>query len=104
MAKKLIMEKGFVLGREIKEATEEFTGKDGNVVPAQPKRFVVHLVTSSKCDEKDGMSYISRMSYKTDEKTYNSLTYLTKVLVTYEYSVLSTGNEIINPVAIEILK
>ena len=32
------------------------------------------------------------------------LLYLTKVLVTYEYSVLSTGNEIINPVGIEILK
>ena len=35
--KKLIKEEGFVLGREIKEATEEFVSRDGKTVPAHQK-------------------------------------------------------------------
>ena len=43
--KKLIQEYGFVLGKEIKEATNEFVSRDGVVIPAQPTRELVITCT-----------------------------------------------------------
>ena len=89
--KKLIMEKGFVLGREIKEATEEFVSRDGKIVPAQPKRFVVHVITSSMVDKLDGMSYMTKMSFTVDEDLYKKCTYKIDVEAVFEYVVTQTG-------------
>lgn len=86
MEKKLIKEEGFVLSREIKEATEEFKGQDGRVVPAQPKRFMVTVVTSSFVDKNDGMAYMTfHKPAVVEEKIYEKLTYRTPVVVIYEY-------------------
>ena len=88
---KLIKEEGFVLGREIKKATTAFVSRDGKEVPAQPERHIVHIITSSLVDEKDGMSYMTKMSVPVDVDIYNKCTYLTKVEVLFEYVVTQTG-------------
>lgn len=90
-AKKLVKEEGFVLGREIKEATDEFVTRDGQVIPAQPTRYVVHVVTSSLVDDKDGMSYISSIDFKVTPEEYKQFTYLKKVDAIFECVGTSAG-------------
>lgn len=90
--KKLIREDGFVLGREIKKATEQFVSRDGVVIPAQPIRYVIHVVTSSLVDDKDGMQYISQIDFKVDTKEeYDKFTYLKKVEAYFECSATDNG-------------
>ena len=91
MEKKLIKEEGFVLGREIKEATGEFVTRDGQVIPAQPIRYVIHVITSSLVDERDGMSYISQLSFKVTAEEYAKFTYLKKIEAVFEYVVSDKG-------------
>lgn len=90
-AKKLIKEEGFVLGREIKDATSEFVARTGEVIPAQPTRYIVHVVTSSLVDEKDGMAYISTLDYKVTEEEYKKFTYLQKVEAFFECVATDSG-------------
>lgn len=90
-AKKLIKEEGFVLGREFKEATSSFVARTGEVVPAQPPKYIVHVVTSSLVDEKNGMSYISTLDYKVTEEEYKKFTYLQKVEAYFECVATDTG-------------
>ena len=86
--KKLIQEYGFVLGKEIKEATNEFVSRDGVVIPAQPTRYIVHVITSSLVDDEDGMSYMTRIDFKFDNiEEYKKFKYLTKVVAVFEYTV-----------------
>ena len=91
VAKKLIKEEGFVLGREIKKATEEFVGADGRVVPAREQRFVVHCITSSLVDEQDGMSYITTVDFEVDKDTYYKCTYLKKIEGVFEFTATDKG-------------
>lgn len=100
--RKLIREEGFVLGREIKEATDEFVSRDGVVVPAQPTRYVVHVLTSSIVDKVDGMSYISQLDYKVTKEEYEKFTYFIKVVATFEC--VATDNGFVpKPVKLELL-
>ena len=89
--KKLIKEDGFVLGREIKEETQQFVSRDGTVIPAQPTRYIVHVVTSSLVDEKDGMSYISQIDFKVTAQDYEKFTYLKKVEAFFECLATDAG-------------
>lgn len=89
--KKLIKECGFVLGREIRKATEEFVSRDGKTVPARPQRYVVTVITSSLVDEFDGMSYMTKMDIEVDVDTYKVCTYKTDVEVIFEYVVTQNG-------------
>lgn len=89
--KKLIKEEGLVLGREIKEATSEFVSKDGVVVPAQPEKYIIHVVTSSVVDVKNGMSYITTMDFPVDSIEYEKFTYMKKVDAIFELVATSTG-------------
>ena len=91
VAKKLIKEDGFVLGREIKKATEEFVGADGRVVPAREQRFVVHCITSSIVDDQDGMSYITAVDFEVDKDTYMKCTYLRKIEGVFEFTASDKG-------------
>lgn len=90
-AKKLIKEEGFVLGREIKDATPEFVSRTGEVIPAQPTKYLVHVVTSSLVDEKNGMAYISTLDYKVTEEEYKKFTYLQKVEAYFECVATDSG-------------
>ncbi len=100
--KKLIKEEGFVLGREIKEATDEFVSRDGEVIPAQPTRYVVHVLTSSLVDKVDGMSYISQLDYKVTKEEYEKFTYLKKVVAIFECVATDKGFAS-KPVKLELL-
>ncbi len=91
MVKKLVKEQGFVLGREIKDATDEFVSRDGQVIPAQPTRYIVHVVTSSVVDKNDGMAYISQMDFKVTAQEYSKFTYLKEVDAIFECVATATG-------------
>jgi len=102
--KKLIQEYGFVLGREIKEATNDFVSKDGTFIPAQPIRYVVDVITSSVVDDEDGLKYITRLQYKFDNiEEYKKFKYLTKVVAVFEYTVTDKG-AVSKPIKLSLAK
>jgi len=100
-AKKLLMEKGLVIGREIKKATEQFVTSDGVVIPAQPDRYIIHVITSSCVDEKDGMQYITEMDFKVTAEEYKQFTYMKQIIATFEFVVTDKGGTS-KPVKLEL--
>ena len=88
---KLLKEEGFVLGKEIKKATEEFTSRDGRTFPAQPERYIVTVVVSALVDANMGMSYMTKMDIKVDRDLFNKLRYLQKIEAIYEYVATEKG-------------
>lgn len=103
--KKTFKESGIVVGKEIKEASEEIkfmeNGKE-KVIPAQPMRYIVKIVSSEDVDEKNGMatpSYVeftlnsgspfvnnvnAKIASNEDVELFNKLKYLDKILVKLE--------------------
>lgn len=88
---KLLKEEGFVLGKEIRKATEEFTGRDGRVVPAQPERYIVTVIVSSMVDNNNGMKYITKFDVRVEKTLFDKLKYLQKIEAVYEYVTTATG-------------
>ena len=89
-----IKEQGVVLSKEVKEATNEFKAKDGSVVPAQPKRFVVMVASSYDCNNETGLGKPTILDYKVDEELFNKIKYLSEVEVIYEMSTSGTNKPI----------
>lgn len=81
-----IKERGVVLSKEFKEATSEFKTKEGNVIPAQPDRYVVKVASSYDCTKETGLDKPNILDYKVEKEVFDKLTYLTEVEVMYEMS------------------
>ncbi|MEG1751812.1 MAG: hypothetical protein RR140_02490 [Clostridia bacterium] len=92
-AKKLINEDGIVLSKEIKEATNEFPGKDGKIVKALPIRYCVTVASSSSVDNVFGMSYMSICEFIVEKALFDKLKYLLKVNATFVFGGGANGDK-----------
>jgi len=81
-----IVEDGIVISKVLKPAMESFVGADGKRVEALPERFVVQVVSSYKCTEKDGFENPTILDYKVTKDIFEKVKYLSKVQVMYEIS------------------
>ncbi len=86
MVKRMITEEGVVLEKIFKEATNEFKGQDGNIVPAQPDRYILKCVSTGEFDKNIGFKQATVLDYKVDKSTYDSSTVYSPVVVRYELS------------------
>lgn len=84
--RRTIMEEGLVISKTIKEATMEFTSKDGRVVPAQPRRFIVQVASSATWDKDMGLVDPVILEFKVDDILFNKLKFLNRVKTEYEYT------------------
>lgn len=84
--KRIIVENGIILSKILKKATNEFKGQDGNIVPAQPERYVLKVASSFKIDQETGFEDVTILDYKVDESLFNTMKFMDKVEVTYEFS------------------
>ncbi len=84
--KRMIKEEGVVLEKIFKEATNEFKGSDGRVVPAQPDRYILKCVSGEDYDKNLGFKQSTVLEYKTDRVVYDKVSCYTPVVVRYEVS------------------
>lgn len=63
---------GLVVSREYKEASEQFTDRQGNVVKAQPDRYILGIVFGDKDGEIfNGVTSLKKV--KVSEAVYNKM-------------------------------
>lgn len=84
--KRIIKEEGQVLEKIKKEATPEFKSSDGRVVPAQPDRFILKVVSGEKFTQEDGFVQSTVLDYKVDQSVFNKVKAFTPVVASYEIS------------------
>lgn len=84
--KRMIKEKGIVLEKILKKATDGFTGSDGRAVAPQPERYILKCISSEEFNEVDGFEQGTILEYKVDKNTFDKAKYQTSVLVKYEVS------------------
>ncbi len=84
--KRPIVEKGIVLCKEFKKATEAFKAQDGSFVPEQPDRYIVKVASSYSITKDNGLEQANILDYKVDKDIFEKLQYLSKVEVMYEMS------------------
>lgn len=84
--KRMIMEKGMVLEKIFKKATDAFTGSDGRSVAAQPDRYILKCISGEDFSEVDGYSQSTVLEYKVDKATFDKAKFGTNALVKYEVS------------------
>lgn len=84
--KRMIKEKGIVLEKIFKKATDAFTGSDGRPVPAKPDRYILKCISSEKFNEVDGFEDGTLLEYTVDKNTFDKAKFSTSVLVKYEVS------------------
>ena len=83
---RMISEKGLVLEKIFKKATDAFTGSDGRSVAAQPDRYILKAVSGENFNEVDGFKQSTILEYKVDKATFENAKFNSKVLVRYEVS------------------
>lgn len=84
--KRMIKEEGKVLEKIIKDATEEFKSSDGRVVPAQPTRYILRVVSGEDFSKENGFVQSTVLDYKTDKETFDKVNAFSDVVVKYEMS------------------
>lgn len=84
--KRMIKEDGIVLERIFKEATDEFKSSDGRVVPAQPDRYILKVVSGEDFSQNDGFLQSTVLEYKADKQTFDRVKAYSPVVVRYEVS------------------
>lgn len=94
-----IMERGIVLSKEFKKATESFKATDGSIIPAQPDRFVVKVASAYACTKDMGLANPTIIDYKVEKEVFDRLTYLQEVEVVFELSSSGTNK----PVSLKIV-
>lgn len=95
--KRMIKEEGIVLEKIFKEATDEFKGSDGRVVPAQPDRFILKVVSGEEFSQEKGFLQSTVLEYKGDKHTFDKVKAYSPVIVKYEIS-----NNGAKPVSVEL--
>ena len=97
--KRMIMEKGMVLEKIFKKATDAFTGSDGCAVAAQPDRYILKCISGEDFSEVDGYSQSTVLEYKVDKATFDKAKFGTNALVKYivsNYGAKADSLELIN--------
>lgn len=92
--KRPVTERGVVLSKTFKKAISEFKTSDGNVVPAQPDRFVVTVASSYACTKDEGLCEPTILDYKVTQDVFAKLKYLSEVEVTFELSTSGSNKAI----------
>lgn len=81
-----ILEEGIVVSKVHKDAMESFKSSSGEVVPAQPEKFVVKVISSYECTPDKGMSDPTILDYKVEKELFDKLKFGTKVRVKFNMS------------------
>lgn len=84
--KRMIKEDGVVLEKIFKEATEEFRSSDGRVVPAQPDRYILKVVSGEEFSKEKGFAQSTVLEYKAEKEVYDKVVAYSPVIVKYEVS------------------
>ena len=84
--KRMIKEDGIVLEKIFKPATAEFKSSSGEVVPAQPDRYILKCVSGEDFNEQNGFIQSTVLEYKTNEIVFDKARCYSPVLVKYEVS------------------
>ncbi len=84
-AKRLCSEKGMVLERIHREASEEKV-YNGTTYPARPESYQVVCVSSGNFNKEDGYIDGAYLQYSVDKELYEKLVFGSKVLVSYDMS------------------
>ena len=84
--KRMIKEDGIVLEKIFKEATNEFKSADGRVVPAQPDRFILKVVSGENFSDLNGFENSTVLDYKTTKEVFDKAKAYSPVSVKYEVS------------------
>lgn len=84
--RRMINEKGMVLEKIFKKATDGFTGSDGRAIAPQPDRYILKCISGESFNEVDGYSQSTILEYKVDKNTFEKVKFSTSVLVKYEVS------------------
>lgn len=77
--KKPVKEEGIIVSKFIKPATGEFPTQDGRIIPAQPERPTVIVVSACDFDEQKGFDGPSLLTFKVDLALYNKMKYSDRV-------------------------
>lgn len=84
--KRMIKEEGIVLEKIFKEATNEFKSSDGRVVPAQPDRYVLKVVSGEEFSKEKGFLQSTVLEYKTSKEIFDKVVFNSPVVARYEVS------------------
>ncbi len=84
--KRMIKEDGVVLEKIFKGATSEFKGSDGRVVPAQPDRYFLKVVSGEDFDSNLGFVQSTVLEYKTEKEVFDKVVVYSPVICRYEVS------------------
>ena len=84
--KRMINEDGIVLEKIFKPATNEFKTSSGEIIAAQPDRYILRCVSGEEYSKDVGFVQSTVLDYKTDELTYDKAQAYSAVTVRYEVS------------------
>lgn len=84
--KRIIKEDGIVLEKIFKDATNEFKAQDGHIVPAQPKRYILKVVSGEDFKADEGYLNSNVLEFKVDEVVFAKAKFNSPVVVRYELS------------------
>ena len=84
--KRMIKEEGIVLEKIFKPATREFKTSSGEIISAQPDRYILKCVSGEDFNEQDGFLQSTILEYKTDEMVFDKARAYSPVIVRYEVS------------------
>lgn len=84
--RRMINEKGIVLEKFFKKATDAFTSSDGKAVPAQPERYILKCVSGEEFSKVDGYVNSTVLECKVDKATFDKAQFGSNVCVKYELS------------------
>lgn len=84
--KRMIKEDGVVLEKIFKEKTDEFKSSDGRIVPAQPDRYILKVVSGEDFSKDKGFAQSTVLEYKAEKEVYDKVVAYTPVIVKYEVS------------------
>lgn len=84
--KRMIKEDGVVLEKIFKEATKEFKNSAGEIVPAQPDRYILKVVSGEDFSKENGFLQSTVLDYKTEKAVFDKVIAYSQVVVKYEVS------------------
>lgn len=88
---KLIEERGQVVSKYIKKATDAFTNKQGKEVKAQPEKHIVLVVSGSRLDDERGYVAASLGEYSVTPEVYDKAKFGDKADVIFELKASQNG-------------
>lgn len=84
--KRMIKEDGVVLEKIFKGATDEFRSQDGRVVPAQPDRYFLKVVSGETFKKEIGFINSTVLEYRVEKAIFDKVVAYSPVTAIYELS------------------